>query len=154
MKWIATSVSSLAVAVALSCCATTPAPTADATPAPAPAPAAAADAAPAPVADANAIPDYIAAAAADPARGQDLQNDARRHGAELVAFSGVKPGDTVLELVPGSGYWSQVFSGIVGSRGKLYLADKGKKITVLELRGQAVHLNGNDLLAFEPSVRT
>jgi uncharacterized protein (AIM24 family) len=38
-------------------------------------------------------------------------------------------------------------------RGKLYLADKGKKITVLELRGQAVHLNGNDLLAFEPSVK-
>ena len=37
-------------------------------------------------------------------------------------------------------------------RGKLYLADKGKKITVLELQGQAVHLNGNDLLAFEPSV--
>jgi uncharacterized protein (AIM24 family) len=38
-------------------------------------------------------------------------------------------------------------------RGKLYLADKGKKITVLELGGQAVHLNGNDLLAFEPSVK-
>ena len=38
-------------------------------------------------------------------------------------------------------------------RGKLYLADKGKKITVLELHGQAVHLNGNDLLAFEPSVK-
>lgn len=37
-------------------------------------------------------------------------------------------------------------------RGKLYLADKGKKVTILELHGQAVHLNGNDLLAFEPTV--
>jgi uncharacterized protein (AIM24 family) len=37
--------------------------------------------------------------------------------------------------------------------GKLYLANKGKKITILELRGQSIHINGNDLLAFEPSVQ-
>ena len=36
--------------------------------------------------------------------------------------------------------------------GKLYIADKGKKITILELRGQSVHVNGNDLLAFEPAI--
>src|SRR5678815_5427209 len=101
MKWIATSVSSLAVAVALSCCATAPAPAGDTTPTP--------------VADANAIPAYVTAAAADPARGEDLQIDARRHGAELVAFCGVKPGDTVLELVPGSGYFTRIFSKVVGS---------------------------------------
>ena len=39
-----------------------------------------------------------------------------------MAFSRVKPGDTVLELVPGSGYWSRVFSAIVGPEGKVYLA--------------------------------
>src|SRR3546814_18740794 len=38
-----------------------------------------------------------------------------------MAFSEVKPGDTVLELVPGSGYWTRAFSGIVGPSGKLYL---------------------------------
>ena len=108
MKWIATSVSSLAVAVALSCCATAPAPAGDTTPAPA--------------ADANAIPAYVTAAAADPARGEDLQIDARRHGAELVAFSGVKPGDTVLELVPGSGYFTRIFSKVVGPNGHVYAA--------------------------------
>src|SRR5690606_20282604 len=37
-------------------------------------------------------------------------------------FSGVKPGDTVLELVPGSGYWTRVFSAIVGDDGKVYAA--------------------------------
>ncbi len=34
-------------------------------------------------------------------------------------------------------------------RGRLYLADEGKKITILNLQGDAVCVNGNDLLAFE-----
>jgi len=100
MKWIATSVSSLAVVLAVSACAT----------------------APAPETHVDAIPDYVAAAVADPARGEDLQIDARRHGAELVAFSGVKPGDTVLELVPGGGYFTRIFSKVVGPNGHVYAA--------------------------------
>jgi uncharacterized protein (AIM24 family) len=36
--------------------------------------------------------------------------------------------------------------------GKLYLADQGKKISILELQGESIFVNGNDLLAFEPSV--
>jgi len=32
-------------------------------------------------------------------------------------------------------------------RGKLYLADSGKRITVLELAGESIVVNGNDLLA-------
>jgi uncharacterized protein (AIM24 family) len=36
--------------------------------------------------------------------------------------------------------------------GALYLADCGKKITVLDLDGDALVVNGNDLLAFETSV--
>ena len=37
--------------------------------------------------------------------------------------------------------------------GKLYLADSGKKITLLHLGGDMLSVNGNDLLAFEPSIR-
>lgn len=37
--------------------------------------------------------------------------------------------------------------------GKVYLADSGKKITILELNGEAIFINGNDLLAFEPSIQ-
>jgi uncharacterized protein (AIM24 family) len=37
-------------------------------------------------------------------------------------------------------------------RGKLYLADKGKKITILNLLDEAIFINGNDILAFEPSL--
>lgn len=36
--------------------------------------------------------------------------------------------------------------------GKLYLADQGKKITIFDLQNEAITVNGNDLLAFEPSV--
>ena len=68
------------------------------------------------------IPDYVTAAVADPARAADAENDARRQIVEVMAFSKVKPGDTVLELVPGSGYWTRVFSRIVGPEGKVYLA--------------------------------
>jgi uncharacterized protein (AIM24 family) len=38
-------------------------------------------------------------------------------------------------------------------RGKLYLADDGKKITILELQNDTIYINGNDLLAFEPTVK-
>jgi uncharacterized protein (AIM24 family) len=37
--------------------------------------------------------------------------------------------------------------------GKLYLADAGKKITILQLRGESIFVNGNDVLAFEPSLK-
>lgn len=37
-------------------------------------------------------------------------------------------------------------------RGKLYLADEGKKITVLNLSDDAIVVNGSDLLAFEDGI--
>lgn len=37
-------------------------------------------------------------------------------------------------------------------RGKLYLADGGKKITVLRLANETIFVNGNDLLALEPTL--
>ncbi len=38
-------------------------------------------------------------------------------------------------------------------QGKLYLADEGKKIIILHLRNESIYVNGNDLLAFEPSIK-
>ncbi|MFJ5716714.1 AIM24 family protein [Neobacillus sp. NPDC093127] len=38
-------------------------------------------------------------------------------------------------------------------RGKLYLADSGKKIVILKLQNDSIFINGNDLLAFEPSIK-
>ena len=78
------------------------------------APAHAASAAPA------AQPPYLTAAIADPARQSDKVNDERRQLAQVMAFAQVKPGDKVLELIPGSGYFSRVFSGVVGPKGHVY----------------------------------
>ena len=38
-------------------------------------------------------------------------------------------------------------------RGKLYLADAGKKVSILQLANQTLFVNGNDVLAFEPSLK-
>ena len=38
-------------------------------------------------------------------------------------------------------------------RGKLYLADSGKKISILKLEDESLFVNGNDMLAFESSIR-
>lgn len=37
--------------------------------------------------------------------------------------------------------------------GKLYVADQGKKISIINLQGESLFVNGNDLLAFEPSIK-
>ena len=66
------------------------------------------------------IPDYVTKAVADPARVQDAANDARRKAAEVVAFTGVKPGDKVVDLIPGGGYFTRVFSKVVGPQGRVY----------------------------------
>ena len=67
-----------------------------------------------------AAPAYIATAINDSAREADKADDARRKLAAVIEFTRVKPGQKVLELVPGSGYWTRVFSAIVGPAGHVY----------------------------------
>jgi predicted methyltransferase len=68
-----------------------------------------------------AIPGYIKKAVADPKRPDtDRSRDADRKPAECLAFAGVKPGEQVIELIPGSGYFTRLFSDIVGPKGKVY----------------------------------
>jgi predicted methyltransferase len=66
------------------------------------------------------IPAYVAAAVADPSRGADASIDDRRKVAQLTTFAGIIPGDRVLELIPGSGYFTRVFSKVVGPTGHVY----------------------------------
>jgi Uncharacterized conserved protein len=40
----------------------------------------------------------------------------------------------------------------VEGRGRLYVADSGKHISILRLQGETINVSGNDLLAFEDSV--
>src|SRR5678815_1165394 len=68
----------------------------------------------------SATPGYITAAMNDPARKDDAANDERRKAAAVLDFAKVKPGGKVLELVPGSGYWTRLFSAVVGPKGHVY----------------------------------
>ncbi len=70
---------------------------------------------------APSIPAYITAAVADSARpAEDKQRDTERKPAETLAFAGVRPGDTVIELAPGKGYYTRLLSAVVGPKGKVY----------------------------------
>jgi len=67
------------------------------------------------------VPTYVAAAVADPARpAQDVARDAARKPAQMLAFTGVKPGDKVVDLMPGGGYFTRLFSAAVGPSGVVY----------------------------------
>ncbi len=69
---------------------------------------------------AQSTPDAIATALNDPARKADAVNDAHRKAADVIAFTGIKPGSKVLELIPGGGYFSRAFSAVVGPKGHVY----------------------------------
>ncbi|HEX3913264.1 MAG TPA: hypothetical protein VHW71_07145 [Steroidobacteraceae bacterium] len=65
--------------------------------------------------------DIITSAVADPARpAGDRSRDAARKPVESLQFSGVKPGDAVADFNAGGGYFTRLFSDVVGSRGHIY----------------------------------
>ena len=63
----------------------------------------------------------ITAAVADPARpAADRQRDDLRKPVDCMEFAGVHAGLTIAELFPGEGYFTRIFSRIVGPTGRLY----------------------------------
>ena len=70
---------------------------------------------------AAAVSPAIAAAVNEASRPDaDKQRDAERMPAETLAFSGVKPDDSVAELIPGGGYFTRLLSKVVGGKGHVY----------------------------------
>jgi predicted methyltransferase len=89
-------------------------------------------------AQAPPTPPPIAAALASPARpAADAARDAQRHPGALLAFAALKPGDKVADLMPGSGYFTRLFSQLVGPQGHVYaivpaeLAAKAPKVEAM-----------------------
>jgi predicted methyltransferase len=67
------------------------------------------------------VPAYVTQAVADPSRPQDDRKlDGDRKPAAVLAFSGVKPGQTLAEFLPGGGYYTRLLSDVVGPKGKVY----------------------------------
>jgi predicted methyltransferase len=87
----------------------------------------------------SGIPSYIAAAIADAGRPpEDKAQDANRKPAEVLAFAGIKPGDKVVDLMPGSGYYTRIFSKIVGPKGVVYALQPTEMDKVAPKRLQAL----------------
>jgi predicted methyltransferase len=94
-----------------------PAPPASETP---PAPPAAAPT-PAPAETPPPAADPIASALTAEGRlPEDLTADASRKPAEVLAFFGVKPGMTVLDVFAAGGYYTELLSHLVGPEGRVY----------------------------------
>ncbi|WP_176501019.1 class I SAM-dependent methyltransferase [Sphingomonas sp. HMP9] len=71
-------------------------------------------------AQAQKVSPAITIALADPARADQQGDDFRRKAADVLAFSGVRPGNVVIDYLPGEGYWTRIFTGIVGAKGHVY----------------------------------
>lgn len=63
----------------------------------------------------------IASAVAAPDRPKaDVDRDANRKPAQLLAIAGVRPGLQIADIMPGGGYFTRLFSHAVGARGHVY----------------------------------
>ena len=85
------------------------------------------------------LPAYVAAAISDKSRpAEDIARDADRKPAEMLAFAGIKPGDRIIELVPGKGYFTRIFAKAVGSTGHVYAFIPTELDAVMQKKNMAV----------------
>ena len=99
----------------------------------------------------------LQAAIDDPGRAMHRAADARRKPAELIRFAELKPGDKVLDLIPGDGYFTRIFSKVVGPEGRVYAVwpdnyaklAAGNVATLRQLSANASY--GNIVTAVQPT---
>jgi predicted methyltransferase len=64
---------------------------------------------------------YVAMSVDPAKRAQwDVARDADRKPADVIAFSQIKPGMVVVDLVPGDAYYTMILSKLVGAKGHVY----------------------------------
>jgi predicted methyltransferase len=67
------------------------------------------------------VPGPISAALKDASRPEtDVSRDAARKPGELLAWSNVRPGQKVADLIMGGGYFTRILSATVGPKGHVY----------------------------------
>jgi predicted methyltransferase len=64
--------------------------------------------------------DYSAALGDSHRPAADTARDAARKPADMLEFIGLKPGMKVMDLIPGSGYFTRLFAAAVGPKGHVY----------------------------------
>ena len=96
---------------------------------------------------ADSVSPAITAAVADAGRPDaDKQRDADRRPAEVITLAGIKVGDRVADFMPGGGYFTRIFSKIVGRRGKVYAV-----IPAESVKSNAKAADGMNALAADPN---
>ena len=105
---------------------------------------------------ASSLADVITSAVADPARPEgDRNRDVARQPVESLQFSGIKPGDAVADFNASAGYFTRLFSDVVGSRGHVYAIEPVEiqqyiAKSTAELRGYADYQPlGEELESFD-----
>lgn len=76
-------------------------------------------------------PSKIDAALADRARPPaDRSRDKRDHTKDVLRFAGIRPGDRVVDFLPLHGYFTRLFSELVGATGHVYAAIPGSLLNI------------------------
>jgi predicted methyltransferase len=97
-------------------------------------------------APAFAAPPHIEAAVKDAARPQaDTSRDDLRKPAELLEFAGIRPGMVVVDMLPGGGYFTRIFTKAVGPKGQVYAYFGTQYDTRLKAQGQDPDYQFRDL---------
>ena len=76
---------------------------------------------------ASAADTQLTAAVAAPSRAsQNTMRDGARHPAASLSFWGLKPGQTIIEIAPAGGYWTEILAPYAKQTGGHYIAAEGK----------------------------
>ena len=91
------------------------------------------------------VPAAIAAAVAAPTRTPaNVARDRYRHPAETLAFFGVKPTDTVVEIWPSGGWYTEILAPLTARGGTLYVAGPwGKGLNGMRANTRIRSVKGN-----------
>ncbi|QNA82819.1 class I SAM-dependent methyltransferase [Sphingomonas sp. So64.6b] len=92
----------------------------------------------APAQDATPGAALIAATKATTRSTANVARDQYRHPAETLAFFGVKPTDTVIEIWPGGGWYTEILAPYLSGKGTLYVAAASEKGMVAVKAKQAL----------------
>ena len=72
----------------------------------------------------------------------DRERDLQRKPAEVLAFVGITPGMTVLDLFSGGGYYSEILGYVVGTEGRVYAHSNRAYINFVGDEFDARHAGG------------
>jgi predicted methyltransferase len=101
-------------------------------------------------AQAQAADPLKAAVAADHRTVGNVARDGWRHPYETLSFFGIKPTDTVVELAPGGGWYTEILAPYLREGGQLYAADGGSARFKAKMDSMGVY-GKVKITAFDPA---